>query len=117
VAAERMERWVRPLAAYGLASAVPLWLLMINMIIHPGLVGWVNANVNAVVPVTRIWAATAVLSMFAALLAAVRILVHDPELEPRTRRRWAVVVAVTTLIGGSLFILWRWRTSRRAAGR
>ncbi|HEV7590740.1 MAG TPA: hypothetical protein VGO40_21700 [Longimicrobium sp.] len=110
---ERWERRLRPAALYGLACFPFLWTLGIVANASPA----VGAHV-LLPPLSAIvtaWGITVVGSLTATLVVAVASLVHDRELSARSRAGWAAVLFFTTIVGGALFVLSRWRRERLAA--
>lgn len=110
---QRWERRVRPAALYGLICFPFVWVF--------GVVANVNDSVGAwmrVSPVTWLihaWEVTVVISLTVTFFVAMGSVVQDKRLGSRSRTVWGGVLLTTTLIGGALFVVSRWRQKHRAS--
>jgi hydrogenase/urease accessory protein HupE len=107
----RWERWVRPLALYGLACFPPLVVL--------GLWHGVAAAMHgeplspAAFALANVWGFTVVVSLLATLPPAIASLATDDELSSGRRTGWAVAFFFTGFVASALFVLLRWGRERR----
>jgi len=111
----RWERWVRPLALYGLACFPLLAVLSLWHSVAVALHG--EPLPPAGFALATAWSFTVVVSLLATLPPAIASLATDRELSSGRRAGWAVAFIFTGFVASALFVLLRWRRERRLARR
>jgi hypothetical protein len=105
----QIERWFRPIALFSLTTMFAAQVVGLSAILSPEVGNFTDRQSWILNPVLVAGAVAAL----ASVVLAVCVASYDESMPPRARARWLLVVLLTNVFGGPLFLVVRWWQQRR----
>ena len=108
-----VERWFWPIASFGLVVMIGAQIVAIGVFFSFKVLEFTEENSGLL----NLILVSGVLAAIASIFVAVYVASHDQNLSPQVRTRWTLVIVLTNVYGGPLFLVTRWWQHRLRKNR
>jgi hypothetical protein len=104
-----VERWFWPIASFGLLVMIGAQIVGIGGFFSSEVLEFTQGNSGLL----NLILVSGVLAAITSIFVAVYVASHDQNLSPQARTRWTLVIVLTNVYGGPLFLVTRWWQHRQ----